>query len=188
MILTKTNNSLLPVLDWRAPLIRVADAGTPVTFHLQDVFNYHGYDAVGGVVLGFRLLQQAFAMLSPDTLPERREFALFTAFPGLGARDCFELITRMVTEGRFRLDTGFSDTSAQVGVEGRFHFDFSYRGRHALLTPIAGAPSAEFIELGKASKDPVASPQQKKDWQQAKLSLANTLLAAEPGDVIRPVS
>ena len=50
---------------------------------------------------------------------------------------------------------------------------------------IEGAPSAEFIALGKASKRPSVSPQQKADWQRANYALANTLLAADPGEVIR---
>ncbi len=91
----------------------------------------------------------------------------------------------MVTGNRFTLDTGFAETSAQAGVEGRLHFEFGYRGQHVALAPVEGAPSAEFIALGKASKRPGVSPQQKADWQRAKYTLANTLLAAAPGEVIR---
>lgn len=179
---------ILPLLaksDWRSPQLTVRDSGNTLTFHIQDAFNYHGYDAVGGVVLGFRLLQRAIALLSPNAPPERRELTLFTAFPGLGARDCFELVSRMVSGDRFALDTQFINTTAQAGVEGRLHFDFGYRGQHVVLAPIEGAPSAEFIALGKASKLPGVSAQQQADWQRAKYAFANTLLAADPGEVIR---
>ena len=185
MIIDNSVSQLLAPSDWHTPQLTVLDSGNALTFHIQDAFNYHGYDAVGGVVLGFRLLQKAIAILSPDAPPERREFTLFTAFPGLGARDSFELVTRMVTGNRFTLDTGFAETSAQAGVEGRLHFEFGYRGQHVALAPIEGAPSAEFIALGKASKLPGVSPQQKADWQRAKYALANTLLAADPDEVIR---
>ena len=185
MIIIDDRSTLIAGSHWHTPRLTVVDAGSALTFHIQDAFNYHGYDAVGGVVLGFRLLQRAIVILSPDAPPERREFTLFTAFPGLGARDSFELVTRMVTGNRFTLDTGFAETSAQAGVEGRLHFEFGYRGQHVALAPIEGAPSAEFIALGKASKRPGVSPQQKADWQRAKYALANTLLAADAGEVIR---
>lgn len=179
--------ALAPASSWVAPELSVCDGDDRLTFRIQDAFNFHGYDAAGGVVLGFRLLQRAAALLSPDALPERRGFSLFTSFPGLGARDCFELVTRMVSGGRFRLDTGFEDTVAQPGVEGRFHFDFGYDGRRVVLAPVEGYPVPEFIALGKASKRPGFTAEQQLAWRNAKITLANTLLRASADQVIRVI-
>lgn len=176
---------LLPSQLWLAPTLEVSDDGTLLTFHIGDALNYHGPDAVGGVVLGFRLLQQAMACLSPQEPPERREFSVFTAFPGLGARDCFELVTRALTENRYRVDASFTDTAAQEGVVGRMHFEFSYRGQSVTLAPVQGSPSASFISLGRASKQADCTAQQRQQWRQAKTDLANSLLVSQPDDVIR---
>lgn len=180
--------SLIDSSQWVEPTLVVADEGQRIEFHIQDAFNYHGYDAVGGVVLGFRLLQKAIAMFTggdDKTLLLRRQITLFTAFPGLGARDCFELVTRMVTEKHMTVDTAFSDTTAQAGVAGRFYFAFSYQGQRVQLAPVEGYPVPEFIALGKASKLPGFNAQQRQAWRRAKYQLANTLLGARADTVIR---
>lgn len=178
---------LMNQTSWIEPTLEVADGDDILRFHIQDALNYHGYDAVGGVVLGFRLLQKAIAMLKPvgDGWIQRREVSLFTAFPGLGARDCFELVTRMVTQKHIKVDTSFSDTVAQEGVEGRFYFEFDYRGAKVQLAPIEGYPGDEFVALGKASKLSGFTAKQQQGWRNAKFKLANTLLGASADVVIR---
>ena len=179
--------SLIDQTQWIEPTLAIADNNHTLHFHIQDAFNYHGYDAVGGVVLGFRLLQKAISILAPTdgALLERRQLSLFTAFPGLGARDCFELVTRMVTENNMTVDTLFSDTVAQKGVYGRFFFEFRYHGKRVQLAPIEGYPPENFIQLGKASKLPNFTAEQQLAWRNAKYQLANTLLGANADTVIR---
>ena len=111
-----TTCTLIPIEQWQAPQIEVCDAGERLSFHIQDALRYHGYDAVGGVVLGFRLLQQAIAQFAPDALPQRRAFDVLTAFPGLGFRDCMELITRCVSENRFHLDIDLHNLTDRKSV------------------------------------------------------------------------
>lgn len=176
---------LLLVAQWVDPEITVLEEGRPVTFHIQDCFNFHGYDAVGGVVLGFRLLQAVQAKLNNGQPMPRSGVSLFTAFPGLGARDVFELVTRMCSRGRFELDTSFRHPDAVEGVQGSFYFRFSLDGKTVELAPIAGAPSAEFIATGKASKAPDASPELLERWTHLKHDLANTLLQHTHAQVIR---
>lgn len=180
------NSNLIPVSQWVMPTLSVADGDHLFSFSIQNAFNYHGYDAVGGVVLGFRLLQRAISLLTPqDELLQRRELALFTAFPGMGARDCFELVTRMVSENRFILDIDFDQTEAQQGIAGCFYFEFSYRGKKVSLAPVAGLPTAEFLKIGRASKQSDATPEVQRQWMAAKYQLANTLLTVLPMDAIR---
>ena len=181
-----TNPGLIPVSQWVMPSLNVADNHQLFSFSVQDAFNYHGYDAVGGVVLGFRLLQRAISLLSPQDDPlQRRELALFTAFPGRGARDCFELVTRMVSENRFILDVDFDQTEAQQGLTGRFYFEFSYRSKKVSLAPVGGQPTTEFLKIGRASKQPDATPEVQRQWMVAKYQLANTLLTVSPMDSIQ---
>ena len=171
--------------DWESPFLTVNDEGSPLRFGIRDAFSYHGYDAPGGVVLGFRLLQRAFALLAPGKTPERRKLALHTAFPGFGLRDTMELVTRMVTDGRYSVDTAIDDERAQEGVAGRFYYCFAFEGRSVELAPIPGYPGPDFIRLGKASKLPGFSCADAGAWKAAKFELANTLLAAPADAVIR---
>ncbi|WP_392560574.1 hypothetical protein [Orbus mooreae] len=180
------NSLLIPSAQWIEPYLDIADGKDLFRFHIQDAFNYHGYDAVGGVVLGFRLLQRLSYQFNTDRKPlQRREIGLFTAFPGLGARDCFELITRMVTDQRITVDTEFSDTTAQPGIYGRFYFQFSYQGQKLALAPIEGYPGAHFLKIGLASKQQNVTAHTMQQWQKAKCDLANTLLSNRTEDVIR---
>ncbi|WP_159566056.1 hypothetical protein [Budvicia diplopodorum] len=180
------NPNLIPESQWIMPTLSVADNEQRLSFPIQSAFNYHGYDAVGGVVLGFRLLQRAISLLTPEGEPlQRRELTLFTAFPGLGARDCFELVSRIVSENRFILDIDFNGTEAQQGIAGRFYFEFGYRGKTVALAPVAGQPTTEFLNIGRASKRPDATPEIQRQWTAAKYQLANTLLSITPQDAIR---
>lgn len=178
---------LIPTSSWLDPSITLLDAEIPITFTLQEVFHYHGYDAVGGVVLGFRLLQKCIRLLQADNLQllSRRDFHLFTAFPGLGARDCFEFITRMASEQRMQVDTRYDYPGVQAGITGSFYFEFHYHGQSIKLAPIVGYPTAQFLALGHASKQTAPSDEIRQGWQAAKYTLANTLLQADCDAVIR---
>jgi hypothetical protein len=179
--------ALIDQADWVDPTLTVADGGDLIRFHIRDAYHYHGYDAVGGVALGFRLLQKALRLWSPAPgVPvRRREITLLTAFPGLGARDCFELVTRMATENRITTDVLFAHPSARPGVCGSFFFRFGYRGHSFDLAPVVSQPSDEFIRLGRASKLPQAKPEILEEWRRAKFELANTLLSLRADDAIR---
>ncbi len=177
---------LVPSLSWIQPSLTVAEAEKPIVFNIQEAFNFHGYDAVGGVVLAFRLLQRAIALLSCENeLIERRMLTLFTAFPGSGAKDCFELVTRMVSDHRFMLDIDYEHEDVQHGIVGSFYFRFSYQGKTVALAPVEGQPSERFLTIGKASKQPDASPEIKRTWRTEKYQLANALLISSPKEVIR---
>lgn len=172
---------------WVEPTLQIKDQNDVLRFHIQDVFNYHGYDAVGGAVLGFRLLQKALSIFqpSPGELIERRGISLVTAFPGLGARDCFELVTRMVTENRIEVNPEMPCPDVVQGVKGSFYFEFHYQNQTARLSTLPGAPSPDFIQLGKASKKPDVSQPEQMAWRDAKYTLANALLASPCEQVIR---
>ena len=177
--------ALRPAEEWISPSITVLDNGRPVTFTLDNAMNYHGYDAVGGVALGFRLLQRAIALLSPDALPERRQFEVFTNFPGLGVRDTFELVTRMVTGGRFTLDASFVDPRTPEGVTGGVYFRFSLNGKTVELAPAEGHPSKRFVRCGRASKRPDVTEQELMEWKEVKYELANLLLGLDAEIAVR---
>ena len=57
----------------------------------------HGPGSPGGVATAFKVLQRAFAVLSPDQSPERRSIAVRTAFRGPGTRDGIEAVKRAVS-------------------------------------------------------------------------------------------
>ena len=86
----------------------VEDCGREISFTFDDMMRYHGAHSPAGVAMAFKVMQRAFAALSPDGPTPRREVTVRTAFRGPGARDGFEAVTRGVTDGRYTVDRSWS--------------------------------------------------------------------------------
>ena len=112
--------------------IEVIDHGTLLRVSFADCVAYHGRTSIGGLALGYRLLQHAFARLSPGTAPDRDSISVFTAFPGPGLRDALELVTRVVTRGAYKADPA-ADVPGPAGVTGRMYFEVEIGGRRLRL-------------------------------------------------------
>ena len=87
-----------------ADTIEVVDRGERIRFSVADVMKYHGPGSPGGVAHAFKVLERALPLLDPDGPCERRQIVVETAFGGPGARDAFEMVTRAVTDDRYRVD------------------------------------------------------------------------------------
>ena len=163
--------------------IQIRDNGTLLTIPFDACVAYHGRTSIGGLALGFRLLQHAFARLSPTVAPDRETIRVFTAFPGPGFRDAVELVTRAVTRDAYQVDLGLA-VEAPEGVVGRLYFEVTIEDRTLCLALIEGGMSAEFIELGRRHKSGNATPEDRLRWTRLKEALADTVLAAEPGALL----
>ena len=77
-----------------AESLLVEDGGRTIPFTFDDMMRYHGPHSPAGVAMAFKVMQRAFAELSPDAPTPRRDVIVHTAFRGPGARDGFEAVTR----------------------------------------------------------------------------------------------
>ena len=162
----------------------VLDQGRLLRFGVADLMRYHGPLAPGGVAHGYTAMARAFPLLSPDGPPERREIRLRTAFPGPGARDAFELVTRAVTEGRYLVDRGLERADRGRILE-RYVFRFDYRERTVtLVLRDGGYVTDEFIALSRT--DPRTEAQQH-HLTVLKDEMAERLLGAPIEQVYQPV-
>lgn len=130
--------------------VHLAEAGTSLTFSIEDANRYHGPGFPGGVAHGYCVLQHAVSLLGGDEAEpvERREVSVRTAFPGPGGRDVHELILRAVTDGRYEVDPALAEPE-RGGVLARYVWEFTYRGRVVLLhLRDDGLVTEEFIALG----------------------------------------
>src|SRR3954469_25178843 len=124
--------------------VEEVDGGRRIEFSFDDVLKYHGGSSPGGAAIAFKALERALALLGPDGPRERRAIVVETAFGGPGARDAFELVTRAVTGGRFRLDPALARPDRGRVLE-RFVFRLSLGGRSVLLLLNDGFVTEEFI-------------------------------------------
>ena len=163
--------------------LEVLDQGTLLRFGVSDLMRYHGPTAPGGVAHAYAVMARAFGLLSPDSPPQRRDIHLATAFPGPGARDGFELVTRAVTENRYRVEPALARPERGRTLE-RYVFVFTYR-EHTLTLILRddGYVTEEFIELSRVSQ---RTPAQERHLTRLKRQMADRLLAAPTEQVYQP--
>lgn len=169
-----------------APEIAVVDRGTTLTIGYEDCIRYHGRTNIGGVALGFRLMQRAFADLSPEGPPDRATVFVRTAFPGLGVRDSVEMIARTTTRGAYHVDTAMAPASAPDAAEGRFWFEVTVSGRSRAYVTAPGAVGEEFVALGRMSKQRPLTAAEDARWTELKEDLAARIMAAPVEAVVVP--
>jgi len=129
--------------------LEVLDHGELISFSFDDLLKYHGTSSIGGVAHGFKVMERALPILGAGQPPERYEIDVETEFPGPGARDAFEMVTRAVTGGRYRVAPDLGGGRAPTAPEGRYFFRLGYRGATVDLTLRDGYVSDEFIQLAQ---------------------------------------
>lgn len=130
--------------------LRVREGGRPLAYTYREAVNFHGFSLLGGLALGFQALARALPLLDPEG-PERRALHLQTAFPGPGARDAFELVTRMVSEHRYQVVPDCAPADAPESPSGRYFFRFGYGTRQVRLSLLPEWVDPEFIALARKS-------------------------------------
>ncbi len=129
------------------PTLVVLDQGASISISFEDLLKYHGRSSIAGVAHAFKAMQRAFALLSPGKPPERYDITVESGFPGGGARDAFEMVTRAVTGDRYQLVSEPAAFGAPEAPGGHFFFRLGYRGSLVDLVLRAGLVPDEFIEV-----------------------------------------
>ena len=167
--------------------IRVIDHGTELAIPFEACVAYHGRTSIGGLALGFRLLQWSIAELSPNRVPDRESIRLQTTFPGPGLRDAFEMVARVVTRGAYEvLPASAAPANAPEGVTGPMYFRVGVGQRELEVVLPPGAISAEFIAAGRHVKSGAAKAAEIERWTELKEALATSVWAAEPEALFLP--
>ena len=162
-----------------AEIIRVRERGRTIEFTFDDLMRYHGPGSPGGVANAFKVLQRAFAVLSPDEPPQRRSVVVRTSFRGPGARDGVEAVTRAVTDGRYVVDTSLA--RPDLGrLRESFVFEVSIGDKSVTLALRDGFVTEEFIDL--AQKDNRTGSEESR-LDVLKAQLAQRVMAADAADV-----
>jgi len=153
-----------------------------LAFSFDDMLRYAGPHSPAGVANAFKVMQRAFALLSPEEPPQRRSVVIRTAFQGPGARDGFEAVTRAVTDGRYAVDLSLVRPDRGRLLQS-FVFDIGVGNRSARLLLRPGFVTDEFIDLaGKSDR----SDADETRLDEVKADLARRLLAA-PADAVYDV-
>jgi hypothetical protein len=159
--------------------IAVRERGRTITFSFDDLMRYHGPSSPAGVAMAFKVMQRAFAVLSPDGPPPRRSIVVRTAFRGPGARDGFEAVTRAVTDGRYTVDRTL--VRSDLGrLREDFVFDVTVAVQTVTLLLRDGFVTDEFLDLARTQG---RTPDQERRLDGLKAELAQRVMAASAADV-----
>jgi hypothetical protein len=157
-------------------MLEVVEGGAPLRFSFEDVLRYHGGHSPGGAAIAYKVLERALGALGPC---ERRKIEVGTAFGGPGARDAFELVTRAVTDGRYRVDTALERPERGRVLE-RFAWRLSCGGRTVELLLREGFVDEEFVDLARTERD----AEQEARLTELKRALAEGVLARPAAEVV----
>ena len=157
-------------------MLEVTERGVPLRFSFEDILRYHGGHSPGGAAIAYKVLERALPELAPC---ERREIAVETAFGGPGARDAFELVTRAVTDGRYRVDAALERPERGRVLE-RFAWRLSCGDRAVALLLREGFVDEEFVDLARAQRD----GGQEARLAELKRALAARVLARTAAEVV----
>lgn len=166
-----------------AETIRVQERGQTLEFSFDDMLRYAGPHSPAGIANAFKVMQRAFAVISPDEPVQRRSVVVRTAFQGPGARDGFEAVTRAVTDGRYTVDLSLARADRGRLLQ-NFVFDIGAGHRSATLLLRPGFVTDEFIDLaGKSDR----SDTDETRLDELKADLARRVLAV-PADAVYDVA
>lgn len=158
----------------------ILDHGQAIAISFEDILKYHGRQSIGGVAHAFKVLELALRELGQGKAPERYDLTVATAFPGGGARDAFEMVTRAVTGGRYEVDPALAAPGTVEAPHGHYFFRIGYRGRAIDLALRPGLVREEFIALVRAGAQTMEK-KQRLDW--LKQDMTDRLLALPAHEV-----
>ncbi len=168
-----------PTLSDVDETILVQELGQLLEFSYTDMLCYAGPFSRAGVASALKVLQRAFAALSPNHPPQRRSIVIRAAFDEPGIRDGFEAVTRAVTDGRYSVDPRLLRPDRGRILQG-FVFQATVNGRTATLLMRHGFMTDEFFEL---TAKPDRTQADELHLDELNIRLARQILAASAEDV-----
>ncbi|MDD1528998.1 hypothetical protein C7U92_16015 [Bradyrhizobium sp. WBOS7] len=149
----------------------------PIEIGFPMVAAYHGQSALAMAAIVFQAQRAAFALLSPEAMPARRDICIVSGHPGPGVRDAFEAVTRAVTRGAYVVDRSLPGARFVPGHDISYSFRITLGQRTAELALRPGVLPERFFELVFAKNRTAA---QERELSALKRSVAEDVLAKEP--------
>ncbi|WP_431786633.1 hypothetical protein [Vibrio harveyi] len=179
---TDITQLLIPKSDWAASDLFLYEGEDKLRLSLEGAIQFSGLNSIGGVVLGFRMIQYAVQLAAGDQSLQRDGISVYTAFPGRGAQDAFEYTCRALRDKRYCCDTTLHHPAAQTGQRGQFLFTIRLNEQSMVMTPANGLPRKSYFEADRHSQDSRGAALK---WRDEKINFANTLLSLPPEECLR---
>ncbi|WP_070967709.1 hypothetical protein [Vibrio sonorensis] len=182
MEVSDITNLLIPQSEWAQPDLYLYENDDRLKLNIAGAIQYSGISSIGGVVLGFRLIQHAIKLTAGSAPTQRDAISIYTAFPGRGTQDAFEYTCRAIRDNRYCCDTSLHHPAAQLGQRGQFLFTVRANEQTMVLTPADGLPQRSYFDADRHSKDGNEAALR---WRDEKINFANTLLSLPPEQCLK---
>lgn len=169
------------------PALVVLDGADLLHIDFNDLLKYHGLGSIAGVAIAFRVLTAALARLSAAGPIERRSITILTAFPGPGAADAFEMVTRGRSEDRYRVDPQLAVPQAAPAAKGRYFFQFTTPQAVCALGLHEGVVFPEFLALLRQQAQQALTTEEISRLRELKFLLAERVLALPEAELLSTV-
>lgn len=168
--------------------VRVSDRDDILTINFDNLVNYHGRAAICGLSVTYKVIQCGFEALVGDGAPDREKLSVLSAFPGPGARDAFELIGRVVTNGRYEVDKTIPP-SEQISeaAAGSYYFRIDHGDRSVELGVKPGVVRQEFIDLKRKQTKKLASPEDLTRLRELQFEMSERVLPQDPSEIVNVI-
>lgn len=161
----------------QGPTITILAEEEPIEIGFPMVAAYHGQSALAMAAIVFQAQRAAFALLSPQAVPARRDISIVSGHPGPGVRDAFEVITRAVTRGAYVVDRSLPDARFVAGHAISYSFRITLGERTVEMALRPGVLPGRFFEL-VFTRD--RTTEQERELSALKRAVARDVLAKEP--------
>ncbi|MEM8663091.1 MAG: hypothetical protein AAGF49_03075 [Pseudomonadota bacterium] len=166
-------------------VLRIADPDRTLEFTFDDLVKFHGTRSICGLTVGYKVLQRAFQALGAPRTPLRREaISVATAFPGPGARDAFECVTRVVSGERYRVEKVAPNEQIAEAAFGAYYFSVTHGDETVTLGVRPGVVRDEFLALRRKEKGGHASGEELARFRELQWELSNRIRDEAPERVV----
>ena len=169
----------------------IKDQNDIIEITYDDILKYHGKQMLGGAALAFKIMLMTFPKLCNE-IPQRGNFSFYSGIGenGKGIIDATEMVMRVKSHNKLRLDIEYSDDKlGQIAPGGgRYYFEIGYNDNLIKLYLKEGIIPEEFITYSKLSHKCKAENTDMAAEDQEKLlslrkELANSIMSSKPEDL-----
>lgn len=166
----------------------VSDRGDELRLTFDDLVKYHGRGSICGLSITYKVIQRGFEALLPGGVPARESLSVLTAFPGPGAQDAFELVGRVVTNGRYTVDKDIPPSDEiSVAAFGSYFFKITHEDKSVELGVKPGVVRPEFIDIKRKQMKKLATPEESAKFRELQFEMSERVLPQDPADIVNVI-
>ncbi len=166
-------------------MLRVLDDADLIEFEFPDLQKFHGSRSICGLTVAYTIMRAAFDELADGQPLDRKSLHVTSAFPGPGARDGFELVTRAASQDRYAIDTSVEPTDKIAeAAKGAYYFKVVSSSASVELGLRPEIVPAEFVPLRRKQLSGTASTDELSKFRTLQFQFSDRLLSAATSEAV----